>query len=129
MTRRLLGTRSARQEGEHAAEQYTYVNKGLELKVVGHLVVYSIRRDRVIRNIFHVSFPEAQGGIEHWCCDTLDCRMFLALDFVQLIEQLAVMSKNFSEIVEHVCHETLQSFPWDDGRVLRPQRLDIYLMK
>lgn len=97
----------------------TYLDEILKLRVIGHLIVDSIRGDRVVRNIFQICVPEIQNRIVHRRGNAPDGRMFLSLNLEELVQEPLVMCVQFPKVVEDISDECFQPFAGDDGGVHR----------
>ena len=91
----------------HSASTATYFNKGLERRIIRHLVVDAVGSNRVIGDILHVRIPEVQRGVEHGSCDTSDCRMLFALDLMERFYQATMVDMQLGKVVEDVLDELL----------------------
>ena len=105
----------------------THLNKILELRIIGRLIVDPIPRDRIIRNILQICVPEAQNRIAHWSGDTPDDRMLLSLDLEEPVQEQLMMDIQLVDVAKDVPDECFQPFWRDNVRVYRMQRFNEYL--
>ena len=108
-------------------EIVSYLDEVLKLRVVCHLVVDSVRRNRVVGNVLHVRLTEVENGIIDGGGDGANDWVLLTLDLVEGVEHLPVVHVKLVEVVENVMNELGKTLPRDDGWVHLSKRLHIHL--